>query len=139
MTGTDVASEDVEYNAPVEDFYHATAFSFFGENVSTQTIRDVSDAETQIYKMIDRIAVQQSPDYDHQSTQTELDTFHREDRSTQTDFSTILGHQLDHQSTQTDVSVNHVGTITDGEVEMPPFSVEQIKDDDEAIKFYRGL
>ena len=139
VTGTDVASEDVEYNAPVEDFYHATASSFIGENVSTQTIRDVSDAETQIYKIIDHIAVQHSPDYDHQSTQTELDTFHREDRSTQTDFSTILEHQLDHQSTQTDVSVNHVGTITDGEVEMPPFSVEQIKDDDETIKFYTGF
>ena len=58
MTGTDVASEDIEYNAPVEDFYHATASSFIGENVSTQTMRDVSDAETQLYKMIEHIAVQ---------------------------------------------------------------------------------
>ena len=89
--------------------------------------------------MIIYVAVQHSPDYDHQSTQTEFNTFHHEDRSTQTDFSTILEHQLDHQSTQTDVSVNHVGTMTDGEVEMPPFSVEQIKDDDEAIKFYVGF
>lgn len=29
--------------------------------------------------------------------------------------------------------------MTDGEVEMPPFSVEQIKDDDQAIKFYTGF
>lgn len=29
--------------------------------------------------------------------------------------------------------------MTDGEVEMPPFSAEQIKDDDQAIKFYIGF
>lgn len=29
--------------------------------------------------------------------------------------------------------------MTDGEVEMPPFDVEQIKDDDQAIKFYTGF
>ena len=65
----DVGSEGVEYNTPVEDSYHAMASSFIGENVSTQTICDVSDAETQVYKVIDLIAVQHSPDYDHQSTQ----------------------------------------------------------------------
>ena len=29
--------------------------------------------------------------------------------------------------------------MTDGEVEMPSFSVEQIKDDDQATKFYTGF
>ena len=29
--------------------------------------------------------------------------------------------------------------MTDGEVEMPPFSIEQIKDDNQAIKFYTGF
>ena len=137
-----VTGSDDEYNAPMEDFHHATVSGFdavIGEDVGTQTRRDVSDAEMQIYKMIDHVAIQHSPDHDHQSTQTEFDSFHREHRSTQTDFSTILKHQLDHQCTQTDVSVNHVGTMTDGEVEMPPFSIEQIKDDNQAIKFYTGF
>ena len=44
-----------------------------------------------------------------------------------------------HQSTQTDRDVSHVGTMTDGEVDIPPFSIEQIKDDDQAIKFYTGF
>ena len=121
MTGS-----DDEYNAPIEDFHHATVSGFdavIGEDVGTQTRRDVSDAEMQIYKMIDHVAIQHSLDHDHQSTQTEFDSFHREHRSTQTDFSIILKHQLDHQCIQTDVSVNHVGTMTDGKVEMPPFSI----------------
>ena len=46
--------------------------------------------------MTDHIVVQHSPDYDHQSTQTEFDTFHYDNKSTRIDFSTILGHQLDH-------------------------------------------
>ena len=93
-----------------------------GIDVDTQTIRDVSDVETQICKMTYHVAVQYSPDHDHQSTQT--------------DFST-LGHN--DQSTQTDCEVNHVGTMTDGEADIPPFSVEQIKDDDQAVKFYTGF
>ena len=73
------------------------------------------------------------------ATQIEFDSFHREHQSTQTDFSTILEHQLDYQCTQADVSVNHVSTMIDGEVEMPPFSMEKIKDDNQAIKFYTGF
>lgn len=29
--------------------------------------------------------------------------------------------------------------MTDGEADIPPFSVEQIEDDDQAIKFYTGF
>ena len=68
MTGS-----DDEYNAPMEDFYHATVSGFdavIGEDVGTQTRRDVSDAETQIYKMIDDVAVRHFPDHDHQSSYT---------------------------------------------------------------------
>ena len=92
-----VTGSDDEHNAPMEDFHHATISGFdavIGEGVGTQTRCDVSDAEMQIYKMIDHVAIQYSPDHDHQSTQTEFDSFHREHRSTQTDFSTILKHHL---------------------------------------------
>lgn len=82
------------------------------------------------------MAVQHSPDHDHQSTQTHFDTIGCDHQNTQTEFSTL---DKSHQSTQTDCDVNHVGTMTDGEVEVPPFCVEKIKDDDQAIKFYTGF
>ena len=107
-----------------------------GIDVDTQTIRDVINVKTQTTKMTCLVAVQYSPDYDHQSTQTHFYTFGYDHQSTQTEFST-LGKS--HQSTQTDRYVSHVGTMTDGEVDIPPFSVEQIKDDDQAIKFYTGF
>ena len=76
-------------NATVSDFD-----AVIGEDVGTQTRHDVSDAEMQIYKKIDHVAIQHSPDHYYQSTQTECDSFHREHQSTQTDFSTILEHLL---------------------------------------------
>lgn len=57
-------------------------------------------------------------------------------QSTQTDFSAA---NCEHQSTQKERSVNHVGIVTDGEVEMPQFGVEQIKDDNQAVKFCTGF
>ena len=87
-------------------------------------------------KIIYHVAIQYSPDYDHQSTQTEFHTCSHGHQSMQTDFNT-LGRN--NQSIQTDCDVNHVDTMTDGEADIPPFSVEQIKDDDQAIKFYTGF
>ena len=107
-----------------------------GIDVDTQTIRDVINVETQTTKMTCHVAVQCSPDYDHQSTQTHFDTIGYDHQSTQTEFSAL---DKSHQSTQTDHDVSHVGTMTDGEVDVPPFSIEQIKDDDQAIKFYTGF
>lgn len=86
----------------MEDFDDTTVSPFnavIGEDVGTQAWCDVSDAETQIYRMTNHVAVQHSPDHDHQSTQTEFDAFSREHLGTQTDFSTIH-HRHDHQSTQ---------------------------------------
>ena len=43
----------------MEDFHHVTVSGFdavIGGEVNTQTRCDVSDAETQIYKMIDHVA-----------------------------------------------------------------------------------
>lgn len=107
-----------------------------GIDADTQTTCDVINVETQTSKMTYHVAVQYSPDYDHQSTQTHFDIIGYDHQSTQTEFST-LGKS--HQSTQTDCDVSHVGTMTDGEVDIPPFSIEQIKDDDQAITFYTGF
>ena len=40
----------------------------------------------------------------------------------------------------TALQVSHVGTVTDSEiVGVSPFRIEQMKDDDQAIKFYTGF
>ena len=108
------------------DTCDAVARHCVGIDADTQTIHDVIDVETQISIMNYHVAVQHSPDHDHQSTQTHFDTIGCDHQSTQTEFSTL---NKSHQSVQTDCDVNHVGTMTDGEVEIPPFSVEQIKHD----------
>ena len=79
-------------------------------SVQTENINvTVADEATQIVTLTSDASIQNSPD-------------------------------LEHCFTQTYVSVNHTGTMTENDVMDPlPFHTEQIKGDDEAIKFYTGF
>ena len=80
------------------------------------------------------------------SVQTEDTNVTVADGTTQTvtyttsDVSIQHSPDLEDHFTQTYVSVNHTGTMTEIDVmDSSPFRIQQIKDDNEAIKFYTGF
>ena len=88
----------------------STNTDLLGEDVSTQTTCTVvDDAQTQTIRQICHVGIQ-------------------------------LSLHSDHKETQTESYVQHCGTITDNnETCVMPFRIEQIKDDNQAVKFYTAL
>ena len=88
----------------------STNTDLLGEDVGTQTPRSVfDDAQTQTISHVCHVGVQ-------------------------------LSLQSDHKETQTVCYTQHSGTITDNsETDASPFLLEQIQDDNQAIKFYTGF
>ena len=87
----------------------STNTDLLGEDIGTQTTHTVDDAQTQTVRQICDVGIQ-------------------------------LSLHFNHKETQTTCYVQHRGTITDdSEADATPFRLEQIKDDDQAVKFYTGF
>lgn len=110
---TAIADHTSDEATATEPFYTETVSTntdLLGEDVGTQTTRTVADdVQTQTVRQMCHVGTQQSLHSDHKDTQTEC-------------------------------YVQHCGTITEiCETEVTPFRLEQIKDDDQAIKFFTGF
>ena len=87
----------------------STNTDLLGEDIGTQMTCTVDDAQTQTVRQVCDEGIQLSLHFDHKETQTTCYVQHRE-------------------------------TITDdSEADARPFRLEQIKDDDQAVKFYTGF
>ena len=84
----------------------STNTDLLGKDIGTQITRTVDDAQTQTVRQVCNVGIQ-------------------------------LSLHFDRKETQTTCYVKHCGTITDdSEADARPFRLEQIKNDDQAVKFY---